>query len=573
MKKTKALALLLSLTMSAGILSACGSGNSGSSAAPSSKAEESSKATSEVASAGTDATEPDYSEPLSFNWYFNNDWETIHPWGDDEVSKYLKEKFNVDINFSRADSDYNAKLNIMISSNDLPDVISMGRDANFLKMADMGLLQSLDPMREKNPEFNTYVKESTQNLLRVNGELYTIPTWARAKAATGGNLSWMYDKEIYEAAGKPDLTTFEGLHDYALKAKEIGKTSDGLDIIPFMANTDSPNGESIINGFHRSLGAPSTIYGWYAPVDGKLTNVFYDDKYWRTAVMGANEWFREGLIPETMFSDTRDQLVEKQSAGRIALMYYDFSLDDVTHFRQILKEAKPNDDYVVLTDPAFPPANGVDASKIYGEYKPTSSGDGINFTKNAKDPQRIFDMCTYLMTKDGATLQMYGPQGGGLWEEKDASGNPVLTKSEGSLSEDERNKMGLWFWMIPGHADSVDETKFAVNAALPEAERSFVVNYQANVFTPLNFLTDEFFGLRDTIDPTEDLGIQRQTCEDQIAAQLPKIIMASSEEEATQLYDELVEFLKQNGMDEIVSKYDAKYQDNVKIQGGTAYNR
>lgn len=574
MKKTRLLAVLLSLAMLTGILTACGDSgnNSAASGSPSSGKQTESGSSTDNAQTDVNANS-DYSEPRSYNWYFNNDWETIRPWGADEVSKFLKEKFNVDITFSRADADYNAKLNIMISSGDLPDIISMGRDANFLKMADMGLFQSLDPLREKNPEFDTYVKESTRDLLRVDDALYTIPTWARANAATGGNLSWMYNKSIYEAAGSPDLTTFDGLYEYAKKAKELGKTKDGLEIIPFGASTDNLNGESIINGFHRSLGAPSAIYGWYAPVNGKLTNVFYDDTYWRVAVMEANKWFREGLISETSFSDTRDQLVEKQAAGRLALMYYDFSLDDVTHFRQILKETYPDDDYVVLTDPAFPPANGVAPEKIYGEYKLTSSGDGIHFTTKAEDPQRIFDMCTYLMSKEGASLQMYGPKGGMLWDETDTEGNPILKKSEGTLTEDERNQLGLWFWMIPGHADSVDETKFAVNASLPEEERSFVVNYQANVFTPLNFLTDEFFGLRDTIDPTEELGIKRQTCEDQIAAQLPKIIMASSEEDATKLYDELINFLKQNGMDEVVEKYDGKYQENVKIQGGSAYNR
>ncbi len=573
MKKTKVTALLLAFAMTVSVFSACSKKGG---EEPVSKVTESKAnvSTSEDSSAQETANiSTDYSEPRSYTWYYNNDWETIRPWGNDEVSQFLKDKFNVEINFSRADADYEAKLNIMISSGDLPDIITMGRDANFLKMAELGLLQSIDPLREKNPEFDNYVKESTRELLRVDGELYTIPTWARANGATGGNLSWMYNKRIYEKAGSPDLSTFEGLYEYAKKAKEIGKTEEGLDIIPFGSGTDTLDGERIINGFHRSLGAPSAIYGWYAPVDGELTNVFYDDQYWRVAVMEANKWYREGLISETNFSDTRDQLVEKQAAGRFGLMYYDFSLDDVTHFRQILKETHPDDDYVVLVDPAFPPAKGVSPDKIYGEYKPTSSGDGINFTKNAEDPQRIFDMCTYLMSKEGAILQMYGPKGSLLWDETDADGNPILKKSEGLLTEDEKNQLGLWFWMIPGHADSVDETKFAVNAALPEEERSFVVSYQADYFTPLNFLTDEFFGLRDTISPTEDLGIKRQACESQIGAQLPKIIMASTEEEATKLYDELVDFLKKNDMDKIVEKYNEKYQENVKIQGGSAYNR
>ena len=56
----------------------------------------------------------------------------------------------------------------------------------------------------------------------------------------------------------------------------------------------------------------------------------------------ANQWFREGLFPETIYTDSNDQYVEKLSNGRGAVLYYDFSQDDINHFRTLLQEKDGN---------------------------------------------------------------------------------------------------------------------------------------------------------------------------------------------------------------------------------------
>ncbi len=61
-------------------------------------------------------------EPYTFSLYYNYDWWTIHPWAEDEISKYWQEKFNIVIDQRKPDADAAAKLNLMVSSGDLPDV-------------------------------------------------------------------------------------------------------------------------------------------------------------------------------------------------------------------------------------------------------------------------------------------------------------------------------------------------------------------------------------------------------------------------------------------------------------------
>lgn len=186
--------------------------------------------------------------------------------------------------------------------------------------------------------------------------------------------------------------------------------------------------------------------------------------------------------------------------------------------------------------------------------------------KDAKDPQRIFDLWTYLLTPEAAVLQEYGPQGY-FWDTLDENGVPDLKKPEADFATDEIDEVGTWFWMCPGQSDNVDKLKFAVNSKQPKDKQNWVANNQEKLITPKMWISDEFVNIDTTIDGQSDLGIKRTTCEDTIKAQFPKIITAGSAEESEKLYNDLISFLDQNGMPEIESTYNAKYQENVKAYG------
>ena len=500
-------------------------------------------------------------KPYKFTHYFNYDWWGLQPWAQDEVSKAIKEKFNVDIEFQKPDSDPQAKLNVMISSGDLPDSIMMDRGVDNIKLADLGLIVPLEPLMAKNPNLTQNLLPTTIEMLKIKGKLYGIPNWPR-KAATGGNDAWITETKLYEAAGKPALNTFEDMHAYALKVKEQGKTKSGLSVIPF-ATASTKDGWTIAKGFYRSFGG--YLDGWYSVQGGKY-NLAFRDAAFKKATLEANKWWREGLMAETQFTDTGDQVLEKFVAGRTGLLWYDQSQDESNKFRRILREKDPTDGYEMVAPFPYPPANGLSKDKIYADAQSTVGWNVTCITKSAKDPQRIFDVWTYLYTQEAAILQMYGPKGQ-MWDKLNDKGLPELKKPESEWTTDEIKKLGTWAWMIPGHSDHVDATKFAVNAMQPKDKQNWVINNQANVITPLMWLSDEFVGIADVIDAKSDEGIKRTLCLDYIAAQYPKIIMAKSADEAEKLYNDVISFCDKNGMAKIEDIYTKKYQDNVKIVG------
>lgn len=511
--------------------------------------------------AGTDSGDSGKLEPYTFTHYYNYDWWGIKPWAQDAVSQELQKKFNVTINFQKPDSDPAAKLNVMISSGDLPDSIMMDRGVDNVKLATMGLLQPLEPLMEKNPAMKENLHPNTLKLLQIEGKVYGIPNWPRTKP-TGGNDTWITEDKVYKTVGSPKLDTFEDLYNYAKKVKEANlKNSKGQSVYPVLFES-STDGSYVADAFYRSFGG--YLNGWYSVVDGKYVLAFRDPKF-KQASMEINKWWREGLLSETQFTDTGDQIVEKLSNGRVGLMHYDASKDDTNHFRRTLMQSDPSDGYTITPFP-YPPANGLSKDKIYGDIQGTVGWNVTCITKNAKNPQRIYDVISYLLTKDAAVLQMYGPKGQ-MWDELDANGLPKLKKPESSFTTDEINKLGLWFWMEPGQSDHVDSIKFAVNAAQPKENRSWVISNQSDILTPTLLLSDEFVGIAETIDSKDDNGIKRTLVEDYVKANYPKMLMAKTEAEAAAIYDDINAFADKNGMPKIEEIYNNKYQQNVKDFG------
>ena len=580
----KALAAVMAASMILTVAGCGGGGNSSTAGSSTSSKTESSAAEStsggDESSATTGSSGPDdTTEHYEFDAYYSYQG-SVKPWGEDAASKYMNEKFNITLNYSCPEADADSKLNLMISSDDLPDVIILDRNANWLKLINLGKLVDINTLKYEGCSFDEDILESTQKLLSVNGGLYGIPNWAR-KGATGGNMSWMVNHDVYEQLGSPELKTLEDLHQFMLDAKDKGvKTSDDQSIFPWLPRQDD-NGFNTVSAIYRSYGNPNLVDTYWSQADNDIKLAVFDDNY-ISALKIANQWYKEGLFPETTYTDSNDQYVEKLSNGRAAVLYYDFSQDDTNHFRTLLRE-KDGNTYDLLgwelkDSPIYPAADGVDY--VYGEEGGTVGWNVNCITTKAENPQRIFDLYTWMLTKDGSINMMYGPEGG-LWEGKDENGNPLLKKPEEELTSDEKNAAGCWFWSQPAHADNVDLTKYAVNDAQPEASRSWVISIQNHVFTPEDsihpaipgqkFLTDENTGLSLEIDPTDDLGMARQAITDECKMRIPQIIMASDDATFDKLVQDLKDFAESNQVHDIEKIYTDKRASNIELQGYTAY--
>jgi len=387
----------------------------------------------------------------------------------------------------------------------------------------------------------------------------------------------MYTQSIYEAVGSPSITTYEELYAYVVAVRDNVPESYGMPVIPFISEAGSLNGENLVRAIYRSFGGAFED-GWWTAVNSEFVPTFYDPLY-QAALIEANKWFREGLFSPTMLTDSREEFLEKLASARAGLIWYDQSQDDSNMFRRNVRGNFPGDSIEMITFDAegmtrlYPPANGLAASKIYGEHYGTVGWNVTCIFKAAEKPERIFELVTYLLTKQGSIEMMYGPPGGAFWDELDANNNPIL-KLNPDDHKDLSDQMGTWKWDIAGHADNVDHTKFAVNAAQPADSRSWVITNQSDIFTPLmRPLTDEYTEARGSIEPDSPLGIARELCYQYMREKFPSIITASSAAEAQAIIDDVIAFYKANSMDEIQAEHNRIYQANIAAQGGSIFTR
>lgn len=593
--KKRVLALLMVLCLVAGVFAGCGNNTTSSQGGASSNTPASTPAesgnTSSTAPVAASGGAADTSEHYEFTTYYNyTGWNK--EFGKDETSQYLCDKFNISMNWYGPDSDPDAKLNLMVSSDDLPESIIMDRNPLWMKIIRAGCLQDLQQYMYEGNTFEQDVSDGVREMLKVDGGIYGVPNWSR-KGATGGNYQWIIQTDAYEAAGKPALNTFEDLHQFALKVKDLNLSSyTGQTMYPFWC-TNTDNGFCVYQPFYRATGAPNIVLNYFTQEDGKIQYCLESEKF-VSALKEANKWYNEGLFTAEVFTDNGDQFLEKITNGRPALMWYDFSQDSINKFRQLMHEATNNaSSYEVLGHkagllpdyPQFPPMDGVEF--CYGDE---TGGIGWNvncITTKATDPQRIFDLWTYMITPEFSGILQYGPAGGTMCDhyETNEAGLPIPVLKDGKAESDfttaEKDATGAWFWAQPAQSDYVDGIKYALNDATPDEKKDWVIDIQNHLCTydeenpqvGQKFMTDENTALDADIDQQSDLGVAYQSLQDQSKAMLPNIIMASSEDEFNKLVDDLLNFAKTNGMvDQVKEVFQTKHDANVAAQGYSAYS-
>ena len=171
----KALAAVMAASMILTVAGCGGGGNSSTAGGSTSSKTESSAAESteggDASSEVTGSSGPDdTTEHYEFDAYYSYQG-SVKPWGEDAASKYMNDKFNITVNYSCPEADADSRLNLMISSDDLPEVVICDRNATWLKMINLGVLVDVNTLKYEGNTLDQDLLESTQKLLSVNDGL------------------------------------------------------------------------------------------------------------------------------------------------------------------------------------------------------------------------------------------------------------------------------------------------------------------------------------------------------------------------------------------------------------------
>ncbi|OZB98472.1 extracellular solute-binding protein [Paenibacillus sp. XY044] len=552
---TSMIALTVVFTMALS-LAGCSGGksetNGGSTAATSGTTDAKNTSSTDGGEAKPNPDEPGWKSdnaPITFDWYMNFSWFN-KKWGGDATAEYITKKTGVSINFIVPAGNENEKLNTMIASGKLPDFITLGWSEEAVKKMIEGKL--VLPLNELADQYDPYFFKVADPAklgwyTQPDGSIYGYPNassspedYKKYGSNFTSNQTFEVRKDMYEAIGSPDMSTPEGFLNALKLAKEKFPDVNGQPLIPLGLHEFSETGNYSLEGYLQNfLAIPQQK-------DGKLYDRRLDPEYisWLKTFRKANEM---GLLSKDIFIDKRPQMEEKIAQGRYFAMLYQRSDFDAQNMSLYQKD--PNSAYIAINGPAN--------SK---QEAPTLSGPGISgwtltlISKDVKDKKRAIEFLTYLISEEG-NKDMFLGEKGVTYDNIDGKDQflPDVVKllNTDRTAFDQKYGASYTYWML---MDTNMNLQWAPPGVDPQKQ-------MADWTKGKSISMSEF----DNLDPpsTSEEGIAGSKNGRNWGKLLPKLLLAKSDAEFDDMWNNYVEDRNKNKQDKIDAYRQKAYEENV----------
>ncbi len=482
--------------------------------------------------------------PITIEWFVCYDWfgKTFSPDTNLADAKILEDT-GITIEFTSGDLD---KLNLLITTGDLPDVITMDITASQrLTLEDNGLLYPLDELSEKYaPDLN--VPESMAEWYQNDdGHWYTLASYftsdERCNSEFGGyrvthNHNFVRTDLLEQIGGSmEDLQTKEGFLNTLRKVKEANLTYDGQTVTPFVGHYTP----YLAQQFGMCL----------EDEDGNLVNEKRTPEFLE-ALLFYNTLYREGLMTDEEFTMDSSQLETKIASGAV------FAATGVPTVQTARESLYSYDsDALMLYCGQMSGDSGEEP-----EVLSVNSGGwtGTVITTNAEYPNRIIQLFSYLTTEEMTLDAQYGTDTYDVVDGSVVMRDEVVEEySENYESAYAKYNLDMSFmvdWSIIQKyqevpTDPLDEDELKMNTD-PEVQ----------------IIDDKCFTDIDPEANTDLAGIQTKI-ENYWEQIEPEIIMADSAEECVQKYEEAIAQMDSMGMEELDEYQNERFQENKEKLG------
>lgn len=306
----------------------------------------------------------------------------------DIIKQRIEEQANVTLNhIAPPSANYDEKVNIILSSKDLPDMIKLSnaRFNDLYDYAEQGALMDLtDLVKEFAPHVLDNIPQAALERCMVDGRLYGIPVWSSPQ-----RMNFIVRQDWLDRLGLATPSTLEEL--YAVMKAFVEKDPDGNGT----NDTYGYTGRGI-EGFEPIFGA----YGftgvafcyWYEDEAGVLKpSALHPDA--PKALELLNNWYKEGLIdPEFVILKNESEINDKAMKNQWGFYYNWWTYEPKIEME--MQKVDPNVKFNRLAPPIGPD----------GE----SGNRGVNLTNgvvvvlnNAKNPEACIRLIDWYHTEEG----------------------------------------------------------------------------------------------------------------------------------------------------------------------------
>lgn len=494
------------------------------------------------------------SEKVDLSWYINFSWFTTD-WGNNMVSKAITEKTGCNIEFVTPTGDPNEKLDSMISSDTLPDIITLGWwEPEISQMINENKVYALDTLADKyDTFFYKVVNDEVVNWHKSDdGHLYKYPNSACSPSdydkydTLASNETFLVRKDIYEAIGSPDMTTPEGFINAVEKAAQMFPTIDGHEMIPVGCTEFNGIGcDSFDNYLFDFLAVP------YVDKNGNAIDRIKNKDY--------IEWLkvfsklgRKGLLKDEIFLDSRTQMSEKINNGQYFCMIYQYT--DMADQEKNLYNNNPDSIYIAVDGPKN--LNGDDYTL------PGTSVNGWTVTmisKNCKNPKKAIQLITYLLSEDGQKMTWLGVEGK-TWDYNE-DGVPEMKDDIKKILYTDRTKFDKeygadsCYWMMQNDALGSQWIK--------DDEDNPVTQLKQWTYPYTTYVGQYTI----TFDSNSKIGKIKNSLDIKWGETLPKLLLAKSDEEFDNIYNSFIKERYANGYDKVLKALTKQMNKNIEKLG------
>lgn len=515
-----------------------------------------SKPTPSTDTTKTDAIKADDKSPLTLTIFDNN-----HNGGEftDPVALEITKRTGVTLQYLPNSGDANEKLNLMLASNDLPDLVQISRGSDPMnKYINAKAVIPLNDLIDKyGPNIKKSYGETLKKIKSDDGKNYYLADWFNSEVQKEPVFGFLMRKDYLKQLGlsqdKIDGTSpftadeFEGI----LKSfKEKNPKINGQDSIPMTIWQ-----ENFASG---GIGTFQGMYGLKAYTVDSSNNLqlSYRDPKYLAMLKYMNKLQSEGLIDQEWPANKKALWDQKLSGGAVLCTpdaYWNPGVADT-----LLKKQSVDSQFY----PYKVVAPGVDAAQT--TYGPTSvlGWDGCMITKENKSPERTIQFLDFMASEEGQYLAQWGIKG--------VSWDLVNGKHE----------------PLPNILDNFakDFNKYSTESGI----RKYAIVFKGGLGedgTPYDMsvrykrdevATHAIKALGDTCydtSPLDNLGPDAGTPESLMATKIddisksaiPKIMLSKNESEVVSLYTKMISDMESAGMSKVEKIRSENYKKRLEL--------
>lgn len=501
----------------------------------------------------TDATRPSWefdTADYDVTWFIDASWMQWPTNGADLVSRTIYEKTGCKIQFRVASDEQSTELSTMVSSNDLPDVLTVKASSIYAnQLPSQDYVWSMDQLWERfapsMTERYTVQQKDVYNWFKQDGKLYGIPNLCYtdyyigdSKLSPNGAILVREDwyQEVVAQTGE-DMTTKESFLKGVEYITDKYSNAIGVQLDPFTAT-----GNLSASWLSQYFAVP------YEKTDGTYNHQILDEKY-KEVLTFLNTLSTEGYINAANFTANTAAVNTNIALGNVFVSFatpqnYNNAFSSL-HEKGI--------DYVPLVL-----RNDNGDAPVLQDLR----GKGYMFsfiTKDCDRPDKVIKLFDYMTSEEGQLLINFGVENDTfVWDEN----HERVVWTEKYVQDYENNNTTQYGF---GYCNALLNQSFYDKVSPIGKEcRTKASMYIEDLKAPLKPYSYDFtpsFLLPDTTSENYfDYIEQLDRCNQLWGRYLPLMISAENNTKALELYASTVQSMKNNGLNFVVSFMAEGYQ-------------